>query len=221
MDDLEIIRTSDGSHTLRNNHLSETYHSVHGAVQESQHVFIRHGLEYFDETTNTEAISVLEIGFGTGLNAFLAAQYAARHRVLIQFTTLETFPLRKEVWSRLNYAREERHLFDALHDATWGSMVSITPFFSIEKREVPLQDVALNGFFNVVFFDAFAPSVQPELWTFEMLKKATDSLTTGGVFVTYSAKGQLKRDLRSIGLRVEALPGPLGKREMVRALRVH
>ncbi len=221
MDELEIINTSDGSHTLRNNELNETYHSVHGAIQESQYVFIRHGLQYYHETTNATEISVLEIGFGTGLNAFLTAQYAAEHHVHVRFTSLETYPLQKELWTRLNYAGEERHLFEALHAAPWDSEVPVTPFFAIEKRNESLQHVALNGFFDVVFFDAFAPSVQPEMWTHDILKKTTDLLAEGGVFVTYSAKGQLKRDLRSMGLRIEALPGPVGKREMVRSLRVY
>lgn len=219
MDEIEIITTSDGSHTLRNTRLNETYHSIHGALQESRHVFILHGLEYFHISTKAEEISVLEVGFGTGLNAFLAAQYAETHKVSVRFTTLEAFPLADEVWTKLNYPDDNRVLFESLHRASWGEPVSVTQYFTIDKRKVSLQDFASQSPHNVIFFDAFAPSVQPEMWTYEMLRKVTESLSADGVFVTYSAKGQLKRDLRALGLRVEAVPGPAGKREMVRAVQ--
>jgi tRNA U34 5-methylaminomethyl-2-thiouridine-forming methyltransferase MnmC len=123
------------------------------------------------------------------------------------------------VWTKLNYPDDNRVLFESLHRASWGEPVSVTQYFTIDKRKVSLQDFASQSSHNVIFFDAFAPSVQPEMWTYEMLRKVTESLSADGVFVTYSAKGQLKRDLRALGLRVEAVPGPAGKREMVRAVQ--
>ena len=221
MDDLEIITTSDGSHTLRSTLLNETYHSKHGAVQESKHVFIRHGLQHFHEVQKSGNISILEVGFGTGLNALLTLQYATAHHLSIRYTTLEAYPLQEEVWGKLNYAvsAEDAGLFSALHAAPWERDVLLTPAFTLLKRKTTLQDSVITEACDIVYFDAFAPSVQPEMWTFDVLKKVTASLRPGGVFVTYSAKGQLKRDLRNLGLEVETLPGPPGKNEMVRARR--
>ena len=218
MDDLEIITTSDGSHTLRNKSLNETYHSTHGAVQESMHVFIRHGLQYFREQKLSDQIAILEVGFGTGLNALLSLRYASENNIRIRYTALEAFPLPEDVWSELNYpdpGKDEDH-FRALHTAVWEEEVSVTPEFTLLKRNVTLQDAVIVEKYDVVYFDAFAPSVQPELWSRDMLEKVVSVLHPGGVFVTYSAKGQLKRDLRSLGLQVDTLPGPPGKNEMVR-----
>jgi tRNA U34 5-methylaminomethyl-2-thiouridine-forming methyltransferase MnmC len=219
MDDLEIITTSDGSHTLRNKQLGETYHSVHGAVQESMHVFIKNGLEYFHAKRSSENISILEIGFGTGLNALLAWEFAAKHKVKVHYTTIEPFPLEESVWSRLNYAGDNLAAFEAMHRAAWERNVVLSPLFTLDKRRASLAEADLPVPCDVVFFDAFAPSVQPELWEHEALMKVVGSLKAGGVFVTYSAKGQVKRDLRSLGLTVETLPGPPGKLLMIRASR--
>lgn len=221
MHSLEIITTSDGSHTLRNSELNETYHSVHGAMRESLHVFIHCGLAYCIEKHRLKDVSVLEVGFGTGLNALLALQYAVRNEVKIHYTSLEPFPLTEEFWSQLNYTEgaAEREQFRALHQAPWDEVVSVTPDFSLLKIKSSLQDVHLDRSHDVVFFDAFAPGKQPELWSLEALTKVITHLRQGGIFVTYSAKGQLKRDLKSLGLVVETLPGPPGKKEMVRAGR--
>ena len=221
MDDLEIITTSDGSHTLRNKSLNETYHSIHGAVQESMHVFIVHGLQYYIEQHGSKEISILEVGFGTGLNALLTLRYAIQQNIRIRYTTIEPFPLHEEVWSKLNYSdRDQRaNEFKALHTAEWNSEVSIASEFSILKMRTTLEEVELGDAYHVIYFDAFAPSVQPGLWGYASLEKVVKVLKRGGVFVTYSAKGQLKRDLRSLGLVVETLAGPPGKNEMVRARR--
>lgn len=222
MADLEIITTSDGSHTLRNKQLNETYHSIHGAVQESMHVFIKNGVEYYCETYQPKNISILEVGFGTGLNALLTLQYARHNSLFIRYTTLEPFPLLQDVWSKLNYGDRDKgeHHFRALHEAGWNSEISLAPEFTILKVDKSLQEVQLNDVYDLVYFDAFAPGVQPELWAYEALKKVATPLKAGGVFVTYSAKGQMKRDLKNLGLKVETLPGPPGKNEMVRALKV-
>lgn len=220
MDDLEIITTSDGSHTLRNKQLNETYHSIHGAVQESAHVFIKNGLQCYCEQLRSKNISILEVGFGTGLNALLTLQYAIKHQLQVRYTALEPFPLTQEVWSKLNYGERGEGQFKALHEAEWDGEVFLTSAFTIHKHAQTLQDVELGGNYDVIYFDAFAPAVQPELWTYASLEKAVKLLKSGGVFVTYSAKGQLKRDLKSLGLTVETLAGPPGKNEMVRGSRV-
>ncbi len=220
MDDLEIITTSDGSHTLRNKQLNETYHSIHGAVQESLHVFIKNGVEYYCDTYQPKNISILEVGFGTGLNALLTLQYAIQNNFQIRYTTLEPFPLPVEVWSKLNYGDRNKgeHQFRALHETDWNSEISLAPEFTILKSKKSLAEAEFNDLYDVIYFDAFAPKVQPELWLYETLKKTITPLKAGGVFVTYCAKGQLKRDLKSLGLKVETLLGPPGKNEMVRAI---
>ena len=218
MDELEIITTSDGSHSLRNTRLNETYHSVHGALQESVHVFIRNGLQYFHRTHMAKSVSVLEIGFGTGLNALLTWEYAREHKLGIRYTTLEPFPLVENVWSKLNYAHSDPRRFRLIHEAAWDKEVLLAGEFSIQKRRCALADANLDESCDVIYFDAFAPTVQPELWSHDALKLVTRKLNRPGVFVTYSAKGQLKRDLRDLGLQVETLPGPPGKNEMVRGI---
>jgi tRNA U34 5-methylaminomethyl-2-thiouridine-forming methyltransferase MnmC len=219
MDEIEIITTSDGSQSLRNNRLNETYHSVHGALQESMHVFIKHGLKHYCEAHPGTNISILEVGFGTGLNALLTLQFAIQNEIHIRYTTLEPFPLPENIWSKLNYGGrlDAEDYFTALHQADFNSEVVVAPQFTLIKIGKGLEEVQLNEVYDVIYFDAFAPSVQPELWMYDSLRKVTVSLKMGGVFVTYSAKGQLKRDLKSLGLQVETLPGPPGKNEMVRA----
>lgn len=220
MHPLEIITTADGSHTLRNSDLNETYHSVHGAMRESLHVFIHCGLAYCVERHQLKDVSILEVGFGTGLNALLAFQYAVRNKIKIHYTTIEPFPLTEDLWSQLNYTEndEDRERFRALHQAPWAETVRLTPDFSLLKTKNYLEEVQLDRSYDVVFFDAFAPGKQPELWSLEVLAKVIAYLKPGGVFVTYSAKGQLKRDLKSLRVTVETLPGPPGKKEMVRGI---
>lgn len=220
MDDLEIITTSDGSHSLRNNRLNETYHSIHGAVQESMHVFMKHGLQYYCEQYQSKEISILEVGFGTGLNALLTLQYAIHNNLRIKYTTLEPFPLPEEVWLKLNCGvqQNDEEYFRALHTAEWDREVLLAPEFTLLKRKLTLQDADLKEVYDVVYFDAFAPAIQPELWVYAALEKVAKVLQPEGVFVTYSARGQLKRDLKALGLTVETLAGPPGKNEMVRGI---
>ena len=220
MDELEIITTADGSHTLRNRSLNETYHSIHGAVQESMHVFIRHGLQYYCEHHQPEVVSIFEVGMGTGLNALLTLQYAAQRDIRIRYTAIEPLPLKEAVWSKLNYADPDkcRKHFEGIHQAEWNREVSLGPGFSILKLRATLQEVELRDVYDVIYFDAFAPAIQPALWEYAALEKACGNLKPGGVFVTYSAKGQLKRDLKALGLQVETLAGPPGKNEMVRGM---
>jgi tRNA U34 5-methylaminomethyl-2-thiouridine-forming methyltransferase MnmC len=221
MKNIEIITTSDGSHSLLNTALNETYHSHHGALQESIHVFIKNGLDYFFNSSSAKAVRIFEVGFGTGLNALLTLQQALRSGSEIFYTSIEAFPLERDIWSALNYAdADTQAYFELLHTAAWNEQVSILPNFHITKLNTILQAVSLQtSSFDVVYYDAFAPNKQPEMWELPLLIKVADSLTSGGVFVTYCAKGQLKRDLRSLNLKVETLEGPPGKKEMVRALK--
>jgi tRNA U34 5-methylaminomethyl-2-thiouridine-forming methyltransferase MnmC len=216
---IEIIQTKDGSHTLKNLALNETYHSVHGALTESSHVFVRYGLEYL-LNQNYRQLDVLEVGLGTGLNAWLTAKRVAGMVVQLRYTALETHPLTESVWSKLNYAvtPEDRSLFFTLHQAAWGMPVSLTANVSVEKLQKSAQEVELApASIDLIYYDAFAPQKQPEMWTGSLLAKVARWLKPGGVLVTYCAKGQVKRDLQAAGLEVKTLPGPPGKREMIHA----
>ena len=225
MNKVELITTSDGSHSLLNSELNETYHSVHGAIQESIHVFIKNGLEYFEQKNQQAEIRILEVGFGTGLNALLTLQHRLIGSTKILYESLEAFPIEQETVSQLNYPEilnfsDSEEYFAQLHQSSWDKKVEITSNFSLLKRHVKIQDMELGSEeFDVIYFDAFAPSKQPELWELTVLRKVEQSMKPGAVFVTYCAKGQLKRDLKSLRLLVETLPGPPGKKEMVRAVK--
>ena len=222
-DEIQIITTGDGSHSLLNTTLNETYHSVHGARRESMHVFIRNGLEYFLDKKSTGEVKIFEVGFGTGLNALLTASFAEQQHQKISYYSIEAFPLRSAIINQLNYAQStyEKSIFEKVHSALWDEEVAINNFFTLKKIKTTLQQIRLpENYFDIIFFDAFAPSKQPELWEISMLEKVCQTLKSNGVFTTYCAKGQLKRDLKSIGLSVETLPGPPGKKEMVRALKI-
>lgn len=221
-DEIQIITTGDGSHSLLNTALNETYHSVHGARQESIHVFIKHGLEFFLEKNRADVVDIFEVGFGTGLNALLTAAFAQEQKQKINYTSIETFPLAPDIWSKLNYSQTEsdRILFEMLHAGSWQSKNVMNEFFTIQKLEKKLQEISFRDSFDVVYFDAFAPSKQPELWEISVLQKVYEALKINGIFVTYCAKGQLKRDLKTLGFLVETHVGPPGKKEMVRAVKI-
>ena len=222
MSTLKIITTRDGSHSLLNEQLDETYHSRHGALQESQHVFIKHGLDFL-KNKKEQPIQIFEVGFGTGLNALLTLEETLTHKLNVHYTTLEAFPIEPGIWSQLNYAdsMESKNWFEKLHTVKWNEWIALSPVFQFRKLHSTLQQVKLErNQFDLVYFDAFAPNKQPELWELPMLQKVADSMKPGGVFVTYCAKGQLKRDLQNINLEIETLPGPPGKREMVRAIKL-
>ena len=219
-----MIRTEDGSSSLFLPELNETYHSFHGALGESQHVFIRMGLEHWlAQHPEAEEVSILEVGFGTGLNALLALEAAEQRSVKINFTTLEPYPLKKSVTDQLNYGQLVANAawekeFHAMHASPWGETVAVSSSFDLLKHHSRLEDYeGEEAPFDLVFFDAFAPSKQAELWEKDLLQKVAHLMAPAGVFTTYCAKGQLKRDLKSLGLIVETLPGAPGKKEMVRA----
>jgi tRNA U34 5-methylaminomethyl-2-thiouridine-forming methyltransferase MnmC len=216
---VEIIVTKDGSHSLLNTEMNETYHSVHGAWRESEYVFIQKGLQFFLENSPKKEVSILEVGFGTGLNALLTLRFAQEKQQRIHYTTLEAYPLEKDVWSKLNYGETlgNNSLYVTLHQTPWNEAVMLEETFTLHKKHQKLEETTFSRSFDIVYFDAFAPSKQPEMWTIENLDRVVRTLNPGGVFVTYCAKGQLKRDLKSLSLDVETLPGPPGKKEMVRA----
>ncbi len=219
---LRIIPTADGSNSVLNTRLNETYHSTHGAIQESQFIFIDRGLDFVVQSQKLSEVKILEIGFGTGLNALLSLQYAFANDITVQYETIEAYPLDESVWTELNYPVKTKDLthFQHLHQAPWEERVAIANNFSLFKREQLLQDASFNSsLYDIVFFDAFAPTTQPELWEKEMLKKVVDALKPSGIFVTYCAKGQLRRDLKDLGMTVEKVPGPPGKREFIRGVK--
>jgi tRNA U34 5-methylaminomethyl-2-thiouridine-forming methyltransferase MnmC len=215
----EIRITADGSHTLYLPALDEHYHSHFGALTESKHIFIDAGLA----SLNSKNVSVLEVGFGTGLNALLTAMYARDNQMTVSYVTLEKYPLDPSLLFQLNYSlitgAEGRELFEAIHKAPWDNPVNLTQWFTIEKRMMDLTSMIIEGLYDLVFFDAFGPGKQPEMWTREVMQKITAVTHPGTVFVTYSAKGELKRMLKDLGYEVALLPGPPGKRVMTRAVK--
>lgn len=224
MADIEIITTSDGSHTLRNKTLNETFHSIHGAIRESRHVFIQNGLLYRLDNSNPGVMNILEVGFGTGLNALLTALHASGSGVQFHFKTLESDPLDRATVGQLNFPQmvgpEGPELFRAIHDAPWEHDYLLLDNFKLFKHHCLIEQTDLGKErFDLVYFDAFAPSKQPGIWDISILQEVERSMKAGAIWVTYCAQGQLKRNLRSIGLTVETLPGPPGKKEMVRALK--
>ncbi len=223
MSSVKIITTEDGSHSLFNEDMNETYHSVHGAIRESVHVFINSGLCYYLEKENPGDISILEVGFGTGLNALLTLEQSIGQPVNLHYTSIEGFPIPEELWSELNYSETigSKDAFLSLHRLPWEMDHVISAHFTFKKHCVKLEEIELaHGAYDLIYFDAFAPAKQPELWTLPILEKIVKAMDRGAVFVTYCAKGQLKRDLKALGLSVETLPGPPGKLQMVRATKV-
>ncbi len=220
---VHLIITEDGSHSLKNDALDETYHSFHGAVQESDHIFIKNGLQHWCENFEGKP-RILEIGFGTGLNAYLTLLFAEEHKRAIAFDTLETFLLPKDIYSHLNYPTitggpQLGKYFESLHTGEWGKAIAVTPYFTIRKTEASVHDFHSDQLFDIVYFDAFAPNKQPDMWTMEVIQKMYDLLAINGYLVTYCAQGQFKRNLKQAGFSIEALPGPPGKMEMVRAVK--
>ncbi|MGE5347877.1 MAG: tRNA (5-methylaminomethyl-2-thiouridine)(34)-methyltransferase MnmD [Actinomycetota bacterium] len=217
--DTRLIITLDGSHTLYVPGMDEHYHSRFGAMTESEHIFINAGLN----TIPPGEVSILEVGFGTGLNALLTAVHSARRKLKVIYTSLEKEPVDQALISRLNYGslagEGGQELFDAIHAAPWNSPSVITEWFTIEKRVTDLIAEDPAGIYDLVYFDAFGPDKQPEMWKPDMISKIAALTRPGSVFVTYSAKGNLKRMLRSLGFDVTHLPGPPGKRVFTRAVR--
>jgi len=216
---LEIKPTADGSPTILSKQFGVTYHSIHGAIQETKHVFIAAGYHHF---SNVSALSILDIGLGTGLNAYMTFLENQRNGKQVTYTGIEAYPISIEQAALLNYPellQDEQYtsVFHRIHNSDFEERVSFSEHFSFEKRLMKFEELEDRMTYNLIYFDAFAPTAQPELWEESLLKKMYDALLPDGVLVTYCAKGVVKRTLKSLGFSIEALPGPPGKREMTRA----
>ena len=233
----EIIITADGSSTIHLPEWDEQYHSKHGAIQEAYHVFIKQGLEHFYnemgifddsdlstvETSATKSqIAILEIGFGTGLNAFITLIEAEKLNCAVNYCGVEAYPIAMKEVLQLNYTAQlntDSHtpFFKEIHDLSWEKVHAVTPHFSLIKQNRFFFEINEKDTYNIIYFDAFGAQVQPELWTETIFKKMYDALQENGILVTYAAKGSVRRAMQAVGFTVERLPGPPGKREMLRA----
>lgn len=215
----ETVLTKDGSHTLAVPEKGIWYHSLHGALQESRHVFLQAGLEAM--AGRQQRIELFEMGFGTGLNALLTAIASAEKKLSITYTAVETTPLSYTDVAPLNYGVTLGHeaLFQRLHESPWNEAVSLHRFFTLQKLALDLFAYTPGRKFDLVYYDAFAPSAQPELWTPNTIEKLYAMMNEDGMLVTYCAKGNVRRALLAAGFTVERLPGPKWKREMLRATK--
>ena len=214
----EIITTGDGSKTIQIMDWQEQYHSKHGAIQEAYHVFIKSGLDLFKK----QEINILEIGFGTGLNAFITLIEFEKRKLKVNYTGVEAFPVSVEELDQLNYLEELKSLarktdFDLMHTSPWGKTVEIVTDFSLKKEQILFKDISAVAEYDLIYFDAFGARVQPELWTVEIFQIMFNAMKSNGYLVTYAAKGSVRRAMQEVGLLMERLPGPPGKREMLRA----
>ena len=220
----EVVITADGSSTIHLPEWDEQYHSKHGAIQEAYHVFIKHGLRHFYDIGSSKQISILEIGFGTGLNAFITLLEAEKLNVNIDYFGVEGYPVKMDEIVQLNYPAQlksetNESLFKTMHEVTWEEKHVISNNFSLTKQNRFFSKIEEKDNYNLVYFDAFGARVQPELWTEAIFQRMYDALKEKGVLVTYAAKGSVRRAMQAVGFKVEKLPGPPGKREMLRATK--
>ena len=218
--DLKLIISKDGSHTIYRKDIDETYHSRHGAVQEALHVFISKGLKEVEKSKRP--INILEVGFGTGLNALLTCVNSTSE---VNYIGLEANPLSIKVLDSLNYDAtviedNSQEVFKNIHNSPWETLCSITSLFSIKKVETTIQNFEITQPIDLVYYDAFGPNSQAEMWDISIFEKIYKAMRPQGVFVTYCAKGQVRRDLKSVGFVMERLEGPPGKREMLRGRKL-
>ena len=219
----EILNTGDGSTTIHLPEWNEQYHSKHGAIREAAHVFIDMGLKKVLENHSQE-ISILEIGFGTGLNALVTWKEVKDKKVQINYTGVEAYPVSFEEVEKLNFAQMledpgSEEIFKFLHTLEWEKTTQVTPKFNLLKQKKFFADIIDTNLHDLIYFDAFGARVQPELWTEEIFEHMFRALKPGGVLVTYAAKGSVRRAMQTVGFQVERLPGPPGKREMLRATK--
>ncbi len=216
----EIIQTQDGSTTIYLPEWKESYHSKNGAIQEAYHVFIKHGLSLFQG----KSVSILEIGFGTGLNTFITYLEAKKVLQIIDYVGVEAYPVDLEEALQMNYVEElnaqsESSVFEMMHKVSWDNTHAIDANFSLLKRKMFFQDIEDENRYNLIYFDAFGYRVQPELWSLELFKKMYQSMKPNGVLVTYACRTSIKKAMIESGFTVEKLPGAPGKREMLRAIK--
>ncbi len=217
---ISFLVTDDHSHTLYSERFKATYHSTRGAVSESKHVFIQNGLNYVHEQFHLKEISILEVGFGAGLNAFMTYFYSKENTLKINYQSIEAYPVLFADASQLNYTKEfseqEKMVFNQMHQQECNRVGQISDSFSFIKHLCLVEEFNSPQKFDVIYFDAFSPSEQPELWSESIFKKMFDLLKVNGVLVTYCAQGQMKRNMKEAGFKVKALPGFGSKREMTR-----
>ncbi|MDR1055166.1 MAG: tRNA (5-methylaminomethyl-2-thiouridine)(34)-methyltransferase MnmD [Prevotellaceae bacterium] len=215
----QLLTTGDGSHTLFVPELNEHYHSTSGAFQESIHVYINEGFNFVQK----HFIRILEIGFGTGLNALLTLNESIRQNKKVYYESIEAYPLAEDLWRSLNYnsilADNGEGYFPVLHTADWGIETPVTNLFTLKKINTLLDKYVSGQKFDLVYFDAFAPDVQPEMWTQAIFEKMAELMDENGILVTYSAKGTVKQNLRNAGFAIRRLKGAGGKRHMLRAIK--
>ncbi len=221
---LEIVKTADGSNTIFNAEVGEHYHSTHGAVQESRHVFIHSGLAYFLENNPAaNSVSILEVGFGTGLNFLLNAEYCAAKNISLDYIGIEAYPLSPEMISATGYdqylSAETWANFLEKYEAALKSPINLNPICKLQIADCKLMDFRSDRQFDLIYFDAFASARQPEMWEAATISRTIQFLKPGGVFVTYAITGNLKRALKALNCKVEKAPGAPGKREMLRAVK--
>lgn len=216
----KIIETADGSKTIFLPEWNEYYHSKHGAIREAKHVFIKNGLHYCIENFGNE-ISILEIGFGTGLNTFLTILETQKLNLDVNYTGVEAYPVLDEELSALNYTsnKSEERFFDAMHTVAWEKKSKLFNNFSLLKQKKTFSEIEDKNLYDLIYFDAFGVRVQPELWTEAIFEKMFNALKSKGILVTYAAAGSVRRAMQTVGFTVEKLPGPPGKREMLRAYK--
>ncbi|RLD37569.1 MAG: SAM-dependent methyltransferase [Bacteroidetes bacterium] len=217
--------TEDGSTTIELIGKNENFHSTHGAIQESEHIFIQNGL--LQKAKEQSAISIFEMGFGTGLNALLTKLVSEEKKLEIEYFTIEAFPIEKTLFEKLNFSErlelkgEKAEYLKALHKTDWERKTELFSNFQFEKRNIKLEAVELpENTFDLVYFDAFNPDLQPELWTEDVFRKIYLAMKSKGILMTYSAKGKVKRALKAAGFVLNALPGPIGKREITQAIKI-
>ncbi len=217
----ELLQTSDGSLTIHLPEWNESYHSKHGAIQEAYHVFIKNGLDFFSDKNE---ISILEIGFGTGLNAFITLLESKKRNQKIHYTAVEAFPVTNDIYAQLNYhellnASEHKGVFMCLHESKWNQAQEISSTLSLEKIQMKFEDITFENRFDLIYFDAFGFRVQPELWSLDIFKSMFKALKTKGILTTYACRGIITRNLKESGFEVKKVPGPIGKREMTLAFK--
>jgi tRNA U34 5-methylaminomethyl-2-thiouridine-forming methyltransferase MnmC len=216
----QLVKTSDGSHTIYVPELDEHYHSVHGAVQESEYIFIRNGFDL----CRSDPVNIFEVGFGTGLNAHLTSARSINEEREVFYTSIEKYPLDDKIIRSLNHhlyaGREGREVFNKIHSTDWGVMNNICRNFNLLKIRGDLTTDDLSGSYDLIYFDAFGPDKQPEMWTTNIFARISGITKSGGILATYSAKGEVKRNLKACGFTVSLIPGPPGKREIIRAIKI-
>ncbi len=224
MDHLSFVMTSDGSKTIFNEQVGENYHSRHGALQESKHVFLHSGLNYYLEGKAEKKASILEVGFGTGLNFLVTAEHCIKNQIQLSYTGIEAFPLTQSMITETGYNEYiSEKLWDSFlinYSVALNSMTQINDACSLQIAAKKLLDFQSENLFDVIYFDAFAAVHQPEMWNLESLNQICKFVKPGGVFVTYAITGELKRAMKSLGFSIEKAPGAAGKREMLRSVKL-